>query len=340
VLDCKAERDDVQAALMKWKAEAFETAAYGAGGVVAMMRPYDEWSATPHARALAQLPLITIEKIGEAAPKPWPKGDRPLAGIRVLDLSRVIAGPVAGRTLAAHGADVMLISGPDLPAIPWLSIDNGRGKLSSFVELKSEQGRATMAELLAQADIFSQGYRPHALAALGLAPDDAARINPGIVYVTLSAYGHAGPWAERRGFDSLVQNADGLNVAEAEASGRTGPNPEPMPLPAQALDHATGYLMTFGAMTALKRRAIEGGNWHVRCSLAQTGHWVRHLGRIEGGLDCPNPSFDDVRDLTEDSASGFGRLTAVRNSAVMSETPVRWLRPSMPLGSHAPEWPS
>src|SRR5437660_4578678 len=182
VLDCKAERDDVQAALMQWDAEAFETAAYAAGGVVAMMRPYDEWRATPHAEALAQLPLISIEKIGEAAPKPWPKGDpkgdRPLAGIRVLDLSRVIAGPVAGRTLAAHGADVMLISGPDLPAIPWLSIDNGRGKLSSFVELKSEAGRVAMRELLAEADIFSQGYRPRALAALGFAPDDAARINP------------------------------------------------------------------------------------------------------------------------------------------------------------------
>src|SRR5205823_2057397 len=182
VLNCKPERDEVQAALMQWDAEAFETAAYAAGGVVAMMRSHDEWSASPHGKALAALPLISIEKIGEAAPKPWPKGDRPLAGIRVLDLSRVIAGPVAGRTLAAHGADVMLVSGPDLPAIPWLSIDNGRGKLSSFVELKSEQGQGALRDLLAQADIFSQGYRPRALAALGFAPEDAAKLNPGIVY--------------------------------------------------------------------------------------------------------------------------------------------------------------
>src|SRR5881394_3520320 len=171
VLNCKAERDDVQAALMQWDAEAFETAAYAGGCVVAMMRSYEEWSALPHAKALAELPLISIDKIGEAAPKPWPKGDRPLAGIRVLDLSRVIAGPVAGRTLAAHGADVMLVSGPDLPAIPWLTIDNGRGKLSSFVELKSEEGQAVLRELLVAADIFTQGYRPRALAALGFAPD-------------------------------------------------------------------------------------------------------------------------------------------------------------------------
>ncbi len=160
VLNCTAERDDVQAALMQWDAEAFETAAYAADGVVAMMRSHDEWSDLPQAKALAALPLISIEKIGEAAPKPWPKGDRPLAGLRVLDLSRVIAGPVAGRTLAAHGADVLLISGPDLPAIPWLTIDTGRGKLTSFLDLKHEQGRAGLRDLLASADIFSQGYRP------------------------------------------------------------------------------------------------------------------------------------------------------------------------------------
>src|SRR3982074_3468825 len=167
VLNCKPERDAVQVALMQWDGEAFETAAYAGGCGVALVRSHDEWSATPHAQALAKLPLISIEKIGNAAPKPGPAGDPPLAGIRVLDLSRVIAGPVAGRTLAAHGADVLLISGPDLPAIPWLTIDTGRGKLTSFVDLKSEQGRDNLCDLLASADIFSQGYRPQALARLG-----------------------------------------------------------------------------------------------------------------------------------------------------------------------------
>src|SRR5690242_9978057 len=335
VLDCKAERDDVQAALMKWEAETFETAAYAAGGVVAMMRPYNEWSATPHAKALAQLPPITIEKIGKAAPKPWPNGDRPLAGIRVLDLSRVIAGPVAGRTLAAHGADVMLVSGPDLPAIPWLSIDNGRGKLSSFVELKREAGRATMRELLAQADIFSQGYRPRALAALGSAPEDAAKINPAIVYVTLSAYGHAGPWAERRGFDSLVQTTTGFNHAEGAAAGVDGPKE----LPAQMLDHATGYFMAFGAMMARARQAREGGSWHVRVSLAQTGHWLWNLGRLADGLKTPDFPGDAIKPFIEELASGYGTLHSVKPSAMLSRTPAFWARPSMPLGSHPPRWP-
>src|SRR3979409_573708 len=172
-----------------------------------MMRSYQEWSDTPQAKALAELPAIQIEKIGEAAPRQWPAGDRPLAGMRVLDLSRVIAGPVAGRTLAAHGADVLLISGPDLPAIPWLTIDTGRGKLTSFIELKSAQGREVFRNLLAEADILSQGYRPSAIAGRGFSAGEAARISPGIVYVTLSAYGHAGPWGERRVFDSLVQTS-------------------------------------------------------------------------------------------------------------------------------------
>jgi hypothetical protein len=335
VLGCKPERDDVQAALMQWDAEAFETAACASGGVVAMMRSHDEWSDLPQARALAALPLIGIEKIGEAAPKPWSGGDRPLAGLRALDLSRVIAGPVAGRTLAAHGADVLLISGPDLPAIPWLTIDTGRGKLTSFIELKSEQGRDTLRALLAQADIFSQGYRPQAIASLGFSPQDAARISPGIVYVTLSAYGHTGPWADRRGFDSLVQTATGFNHAEGQAAGVDGPKE----LPAQMLDHATGYLMAFGAMMARARQSREGGSWHVRVSLAQTGRWLWNLGRVTDGLKTEDLRKDAISPFLEEVPSGFGPLSSVRHSAVLSKTPAFWARPAMPLGSHPPQWP-
>ena len=336
VLNCKPERDEVQAALMQWDGEAFETAAYAAGGVVAFMRSHDQWSATPHAKALAQLPLISITKIGEAAPKPWPAGDRPLSGIRVLDLSRVIAGPVAGRTLAAHGADVLLISGPDLPAIPWLTIDTGRGKLTGFVDLKSEQGRGVLRDLLMDADIFSQGYRPRAIAGLGFSPEQAASINPGIVYVTLSAYGHAGPWAERRGFDSLVQTTTGFNHAEGQAAGLDGPKE----LPAQMLDHATGYFMAFGAMMAKARQAREGGSWHVQVSLAGTGRWLWNLGRVDGGLAISDLKAEAVTPFIEQVPSGFGPLQSVSHSARMSKTPASWARPAMPLGSHPPKWPA
>jgi crotonobetainyl-CoA:carnitine CoA-transferase CaiB-like acyl-CoA transferase len=337
VLGCAPEREKVQAALMQWKGEDFETAAYAAGGVVALMRSYDEWSVLPQAGALAELPLLSIEKIGDAPPKSWPEGDRPLSGLRVLDLSRVIAGPVAGRTLAAHGADVLLVSGPELPAIPWLTIDTGRGKLTTFIALKSEVGQAQMRTLLKDADFVSQGYRPRALATLGFSPEQAAEINPGIVYVTLSAYGHAGPWAERRGFDSLVQTTTGFNDAEGKAAGIDGPKE----LPAQMLDHATGYLMAFGAMMAKARQAREGGSWHVRVSLAQTGRWLWNLGRLEGGLSTPDITGEAVHAaFMETVSSGFGMLTAVRHSAVLSRTPAQWSRPAMPLGSHPPQWPA
>jgi crotonobetainyl-CoA:carnitine CoA-transferase CaiB-like acyl-CoA transferase len=248
----------------------------------------------------------------------------------------VIAGPVAGRTLAAHGADVLLISGPDLPAIPWLTIDTGRGKLTSFVELKSEEGRRVMRGLVAQADILSQGYRPQAIARLGFSPEEAARINPGIVYVTLSAYGHAGPWAERRGFDSLVQTTTGFNHAEGQAAGVEGPKE----LPAQMLDHATGYFMAFGAMMARARQAREGGSWHVRVSLAQTGRWLWNLGRLEAGLATADLTADAVQPFIEQLPSGFGTLSSVRHAAVLSRTPAHWSRPAMPLGSHPPEFPA
>jgi len=336
VLNCEPEREKIQAALMQWEGEAFETAAYAAGGVVSLMRSYDEWSASPQAKALAELPPFTIEKIGEAPPRPWPAGDRPLAGIRALDLSRVIAGPVAGRTLAVHGADVMLISGPDLPAIPWLTIDTGRGKLSSFVDLKSGEGRDTLRRLLAEADIFSQGYRPRAIASLGFSPEEAAKISPGIVYVTLSAYGHAGPWADRRGFDSLVQTSTGFNHAEGQAAGIDGPKE----LPAQMLDHATGYLMAFGAMMGKLRQSREGGSWHVRVSLAQTGRWLWNLGRIADGLKIADVKPEAVALFKEDTLSGFGTLNAVSHAAKLSKTPAFWARPATPLGSHPPQWPA
>jgi crotonobetainyl-CoA:carnitine CoA-transferase CaiB-like acyl-CoA transferase len=336
LLNCRPERDQVQAALTQRDGEAFETAAYASGCVVALMRSHDEWAASHQARAIATLPLVEIERIGEADPKPWPAGDRPLAGLRVLDLSRVIAGPVAGRTLAAHGADVMLISSPDLPAIPWLTIDTGRGKFSSFVDLKTGQGREVLRGLLAEADIFSQGYRPRSLAALGFSPSDAARLSPGIVHASLSAYGRAGPWAERRGFDSLVQCATGFNHAEGQAAGVDGPKE----LPAQMLDHATGYLMAFGAMMARARQSREGGSWHVQVSLARTGRWLWDLGRIADGLAAEDLRSDAVIPFVEEAASGFGPLRSIRHAALLSRTRASWSRPAMPLGSHPPQWPA
>jgi crotonobetainyl-CoA:carnitine CoA-transferase CaiB-like acyl-CoA transferase len=334
LLGCEYDKKAVQRALDGWKAEALETAAAEAGLVVTACRSFAEWDSHPQGQAVAKLPLITIEKIGDAPPQKLARADRPLAGVKVLDLTRIIAGPVCGRTLAAHGADVLLVTAPHLPSMLPLVIDTGRGKLSTAIDLRERSGQHALAELLADADVFVQGYRPGAIAAHGFSPQDAARLRPGIVYASLCAYGHEGPWAPRRGFDSLVQTASGLNIAEAEAFG----SQRPKELPAQELDHATGYLLAFAVMAALRRRVEQGGSWHVRLSLAQSGYWLRSLGRIDG-IKCPDPALDDVRDCLEESASGFGRLTAVRHAAVMPETPPHWSRPSVPLGTHAPAWP-
>jgi crotonobetainyl-CoA:carnitine CoA-transferase CaiB-like acyl-CoA transferase len=336
VLACEPERSAVQSALMRWEGEAFEIVAYAGGAVVSLMRSHDAWIATGQARALAALPVMTMEKIGDADPRPWPAGARPLSGLRALDLSRVIAGPVCGRTLAAHGADVLLISSPDLPAIHWLTIDTGRGKRSAFVDLRSERGRTVLRDLLAGADIVSQGYRPQGLASLGVSPQDAATISPGIVYVSLSAYGHVGPWAGRRGFDSLVQTSTGFNAAEGAAAGTD----RPKELPVQILDHATGYLMACGAMMARLRQSREGGSWLVQVSLAQTGRWLWDMGRLVQGLATEDLNASAILPFIEESPSGFGTLRAVRHSAILAETPAAWSRPAMPLGSHPPDWTS
>ncbi|WP_066409123.1 CoA transferase [Bordetella ansorpii] len=327
-------REDVERALAGWNSFEVEQAAADAGILVAAMRDFASWDAHPQAHAIAAQPVIGIERIGEADPRPLPaQGDlrRPLQDLRILDLTRIIAGPVCGRALAAYGADVMLINSPGLPNIENIA-DTSRGKLSVHADLETAEGRIALANLLRRAHVFVQGYRPGGLQSLGFGPEDAARLRPGIVYVSLSAYGHQGPWAGRRGFDSLVQTATGFNHAEAQAAGQQGPKP----LPVQLLDHASGYLMAFGAMAALARQATEGGSWHVRVSLARTALWVRQLGRVRDGLACPMPPIDN---LVYTEPSGFGLLEAVRHSAQFSETPARWDRPSVPPGTHPPVWP-
>jgi crotonobetainyl-CoA:carnitine CoA-transferase CaiB-like acyl-CoA transferase len=336
LLGAEYNRESVQKALDRWEGEPFETAAAEAGLVATMTRTPGEWQAHPQGQALAKLPLFEVVRIGEAPPRKWSRGDRPLSGVRVLDLTRVIAGPVCGRMLAGHGADVLLVASPKLPFFLNLVMDTGRGKLSTHIDLDTGEGRTTLERLAREADIFVQGYRPGAIAAKGFSPDRLAERSPGIVCVSLSAYGHMGPWAERRGFDSLVQNANGLNHAEGETAGLD----RPKELPCQALDHGAGYLLATGAMMALKLQREEGGSWLVRVSLAQTGHWLAGLGRLQGGLSAVDPKFEDVQDRLETSDSGFGPLTAVRHAADLSETPVHWSRPSVPLGTHRPEWPS
>lgn len=330
-----AVRADAEAAMAGWRALDFEEAAAARGLVATALRRFDEWDATPQGRAIAAQPLFTIERIGDAAPLALPplrEDQRPLAGLRVLDLTRILAGPVGGRALAAYGADVLLVNSPRLPNIEAIA-DTSRGKLSTHVDLRTDEGQAALRRLAGQAHVFVQGYRPGGLEARGFGPAQLAALRPGIVCVSLTAYGTQGPWAGRRGFDSLVQTAMGFNQAEGEAAG----DGKPKPLPMQILDEATGYLIAFGAVAALHRQQREGGSWQVRVSLAQTGHWLRGLGRVPGGLATPRP---DIAPYVETEPSGFGELAGLRHSALLARTPAAWPRPSMPPGSHPAEWPA
>ncbi len=335
LLGCGGTREAVAAAVGTWKAGDLEDAFAAAGLPTGMVRSRAEWQAHPQGAEVATLPLLEIVKIGEAPPEPPGAGSRALSGIRVLDLTRVIAGPVCGRTLAAYGADVLVVSSRHLPNLLGLVVDTGFGKLSTSLDLR-EAGDAERARtLLRDADVFCQSYRPGALARLGLGPEDVARLRPGIVYVTLSAFSHAGPWRERRGFETIIQSVSGMAQEQGMAVGAEGPQH----LPAQVVDHATGYLAALGAQVALARRAREGGSYLVRVSLAQTGRWVDGLGRVDG-RHTRDLALEDVQDLIADMDSPFGPLRHVVPAARFSETPAFWSRPSVPLGTHAPAWPA
>ncbi|MDI3380045.1 CoA transferase [Xenophilus aerolatus] len=332
-----ATREQAQAALLGWRAMEFEDAAAQRGLVATALRSFAQWDASPQGRAVAALPLFRIDRIGDAPPRALAQLEpeqRPLSGVRVLDLTRILAGPVAGRALALYGADVLLVNSPHLPNIEAIA-DTSRGKRSTHIDLKTAEGAQALWGLVDEAHLFVQGYRPGGLAALGFSPEALARRRPGIVCVSLSAYGTDGPWAQRRGFDSLVQTAMGFNAAEGEAAGPVDGAVSPRALPMQILDQATGHLMAFGAAAALWRQRREGGSWHVQLSLAQTGQWLRGLGRVPGGLAQPRPEGHAFVEL---SHSGFGELRAVRPSAQLARTPAGTDRPSMPPGSHPPAW--
>jgi crotonobetainyl-CoA:carnitine CoA-transferase CaiB-like acyl-CoA transferase len=327
------ERDDVARALSNWSALDFESAAAERGLVVATVRSFDEWDTHPQAIASRGGAPVNITRIGEAEPallSPIDPSTRPLSGIQVLDLTRILAGPIGGRTLAAYGADVMLVNSPRLPNISSI-IDTSRGKRSVHLELTDSGDAATMQSLVRDAHVFVQGYRPGGLADLGFSPQQLARLHPGIVCVSLSAYGPQGPWSGRRGFDSLVQTVAGFNHAEAEAAGL----PTPKSLPVPILDYASGFLMAFGAQAALLRQAAEGGSWHVEVSLLQTANWLRRMGRLNSGLRISPPS---IKEFLAEFPCQEGRLEAMPHAALFSDTPALWVRPSARPGSHAPKW--
>jgi crotonobetainyl-CoA:carnitine CoA-transferase CaiB-like acyl-CoA transferase len=341
VLGVPEDREAVRQAVAKWDALELEEAIIAANGAGGMVRTMDEWAQHPQAAAIASLPLMEIVKIGDSPPETLPDGDRPLSGVRVLDLTRVLAGPTCARTLAEHGADVLKITGPHLPNIGYQEYDTGHGKLSAHLDLREQKDLETLRRLVRETDVFSQGYRPGTLANRGLSPEALAQLRPGIVFVSLCAFSHVGPWASRRGFDTVVQTVSGITSRQGELFPGAAPGPQFYPV--SAIDYLTGYLMAFGALVALARRAREGGSWLVRISLAQTGRWLVGRGQVpEADLkDLPKeftPAELERWSITSDTP--VGRLHHLGPVVRLSETPPRWARPSVPLGYHEPVWPA
>ena len=341
VLGCAEDREEVKKAVAKWDAIELEEAIIAAKGAGGMVRSMAEWAKHPQGMAIASLPVLEIVKIGDAPVEKLPQGERPLSGIRVLDLTRVLAGPTCARTLAEHGADVLKITGAHLPNIGYQEFDTGHGKLSAHLDLRQPKDLETLKGLVRDADVFSQGYRPGTLGGRGLSPEELAALRPGLVYVSLCAFSHIGPWASRRGFDTVVQNVSGITTRQGELF--PGAEPGPQFYPVSAIDYLTGYLMAFGAMVALARRAREGGSWLVRISLAQTGRWLVGRGEVpETQLkDIPKEfTAEELARWSTTSDTPVGRLGHLKPVVQLSATPPFWARPSVPLGHNEPAWPA
>src|SRR4051812_12778827 len=270
---------------------------------------------------------------GSAPPACRPgRAERPLAGVRVLDLTRVLAGPTCAKSLAEHGADVLKISAAHLPDSGLVEMDTGIGKLSARLDLRTHEGAARLRELVKSADVFSQSYRPGALAGRGFAPEALAALRPGIVCVSLSAWGETGPWRSRRGFDSIVQAVSGMAHASGDANA-------PKLLPVSAIDYVSGYLMAYGATVALERRAREGGSWLVRVALARVGQWIVDLGTVDASGVAADVPADELARYSDEMDTPLGRIRYLRPVIQLSHTPGRWTRPPVPLGAHPAQWP-
>jgi len=330
VLDCAADRESVAAAVLRWLAEHLETAVVTAGGCAAAMRSVAAWGAHPQGRAVAAEPLIDLAFVC-APSRDWrPRRPRPLGGIRVLDLTRVLAGPVATRFLAGYGADVLRIDPPGWDE-PGLVPDITPGKRCARLDLERAHDRLTFESLLAEADVLVHGYRPGALAALGYDAATRRTLRPDLIDVSLDAFGWRGSWRDRRGFDSLVQMSAG--IADAGRAWQGGERP--VPLPVQALDHATGYLMAASVAAGLTRRLLHDQATTARLSLARTAAALLDAGPSAAA---PWSPASDADLATGTESTDWGPARRVSPPAVVDGSPMAWTRGASRLGSAEARW--
>jgi crotonobetainyl-CoA:carnitine CoA-transferase CaiB-like acyl-CoA transferase len=336
-----ADDEALAAAIASRPAEEVEEAAFAAGGIAAKVRTAAEWQAHPQGAAVAAEPLVDRVRLGDAPPRcsvvrrgRTSAHRKPAAGVRVLDFTRVIAGPVCARYLGALGADVLRLDPPDLYDFePGQPADTLLGKRSAFLDLGDDVGARCLDELLAVADVVLLGYRPGALARFGLAPEELAARHPGLVVMELAAWGHTGPWRERRGFDSIVQAASGIAAVEA------GPDGEPGALPCQLLDHGTGYLAAGAVLDALVEQRERGGTHLARLSLARTARWLLGEGEAEADGATDRPAWHEEGAAFALPVAADPSLTAVPPPGSLGGVPLAWRGPAARYGTADPAWP-
>ncbi len=325
-------RAAVAQAVRSWSAEELESAVVREGGCAARMRTAAEWAAHPQGAAMSREPLFAVTT--RAAAPAVPESDAaPLAGVRVLDLTRVMAGPVCTRLLAAYGADVLRIDPPGFDEVGALLPEMTAGKRRAFLDLREPEGRAVFEGLVAGAHVMVHGYRADALEGLGFGEARRREINPSLVDVAHDAYGWTGPWAHRRGFDSLVQMSAGIADAGRAATGAD----RPIPLPAQALDHACGYLLAAGACRALERLLVDRRASDVRLSLARTAKLLVDLG-ASSAMVGSDPSDAEVDRCSETVATAWGPVRRIRCPGHIADVLPRLPIPPGPLGTDPPAW--
>ncbi|KUJ78710.1 CoA transferase [Ruegeria profundi] len=335
VLGVPGNRDAVSQALKEWSVADLETAIVAGGGVAAAMRSRAEWLEHPQGRAVSRDPLIGWHSPRRIVVRDRPEAtaQRPLSGLRVLDLTRVLAGPVSTRTLAGFGAEVLRVDPPgwDEPGvIPDISL----GKHCTYLDLKSPVGMKKLEHLLSQADVFVHGYRPGALDALGLPKTKRDDLAPNRIEVTLNAYGWQGPWSSRRGFDSLVQMSAGV----ADSGRAWAKADKPTPLPVQALDHATGYLMAAAVLSALAEAASGNSIMLAQLSLARTADLLAALAKSDTSEEITHATPADYNQKPE--ASGWGAGHRLKPALTVGAANMRWALPAEKLGTSQPVWSS
>ncbi len=333
LLGCSMETASIANAVAGWNAFELEEAIAAKGLCGAVARSREEWLTHPQGKAVAATPLVEIIRIGDAPPEPFNPAPRPLSGLKVLDLTHVIAGPTCGKSLAEQGATVMRVTTPTRPRLPPFDYDTGHGKLSALLTLTNAADKATLQSLCRGADVFAESYRPGGLAKLGFSPEAVAELRPGIVYLSVNCYGWAGPWQYRPGWEQLAQVATGMTFAQGTpdcpASQPTYPN-----------DYSTGFLAAAGVLTALLRRAQEGGSWMVRVSLCRTAMWIQDQGKVDSTKLPPPPvSPAYIARYMQAHDSALGPLAYLGPVLHYDKTPSFWARETVPLGASLPVWP-